>query len=117
MGNMVLVVEDNPSLLDMLGVTFRSSGYSTVLCPNAEAVLGRLAGQSPDAIICDVNLPGMAGTQFTDLVKLSRRFGDTPVVLMSAYGEPEKHSADAFVSKPFDPMEMVEVVDDLVSTD
>ena len=70
MGTKVLVVEDNPSLLNMLGLTFRSSGYSTVLCPNAEAVLERVHNERPDAIICDVNLPGMAGTQFTDFVKL-----------------------------------------------
>jgi CheY-like chemotaxis protein len=115
MRNRVLVVEDDPSLLMMLNVTLRSSGHAVVLSSDAERALERLPDESPDVILCDVNLPGMKGTQFTELVKSDPLLADTPVVLMSAYDEPQAHAADAFVSKPFDPIEVTELVEELAS--
>ena len=113
MGNTVLVVEDDPSLLMMLSVTLRSSGHEVVLSSDAELALETLPEESPDVILCDVNLPGMKGTEFTEIVKSTPLLADTPVVLMSAYDEPTSHAADRFVSKPFDPIEVTELVEEL----
>ena len=113
MGNTVLVLEDDPSLLMMLSVTLRSSGHEVVLSSDAELALETLPEESPDVILCDVNLPGMKGTEFTEIVKSTPLLADTPVVLMSAYDEPREHAADAFVSKPFDPIEVTELVEEL----
>ncbi|TMF08762.1 MAG: response regulator [Chloroflexi bacterium] len=115
MQNTVLVVEDDPSLLMMLSVTLRSSGHTVVLSSDAELALETLPEESPDVILCDVNLPGMKGTEFTEIVKAAPHLADTPVVLMSAYDEPRNHAADAFVSKPFDPIEVTELVEELAS--
>ena len=115
MRNTVLVVEDDPSLLMMLSVSLRSSGHTVVLSSDAELALETLPEESPDVILCDVNLPGMKGTEFTEIVKATPLLADTPVVLMSAYDEPRNHAADAFVSKPFDPIEVTELVEELAS--
>ena len=80
MGNTVLVVEDDPSLLMMLSVTLRSSGHEVVLSSDAELALETLPEESPDVILCDVNLPGMKGTEFTEIVKSTPHLTDTPVV-------------------------------------
>ncbi len=115
MGNTVLVLEDDPSLLMMLSVTLRSSGHEVVLSSDAELALETLPEESPDVILCDVNLAGMKGTEFTEIVKSTPHLADTPVVLMSAYDEPESHAADVFVSKPLDPIEVTELVEELAS--
>ena len=78
MGNTVLVLEDDPSLLMMLSVTLRSSGHEVVLSSDAELALETLPEESPDVILCDVNLPGMKGTEFTEIVKSTPHLADTP---------------------------------------
>jgi CheY-like chemotaxis protein len=115
MGNTVLVVEDDSAVLTMLSVALRATGHSTALSCDAESALARLPDEDPDLILCDVNLPGMNGTEFTQIVKSAPLLADIPVVLMSAYKEPRKHAADAFVSKPFDPFELTQLVEELAS--
>jgi CheY-like chemotaxis protein len=112
MSNTVLVVEDDSAVLNILGIALRSTGHSTVLSSDAESALERLPDKSPDIILCDVNLPGMNGAEFTMAIKSSQLLADTPVILMSAYDEPKDHGADAFVRKPFDPVEVIQLVDE-----
>jgi CheY-like chemotaxis protein len=58
----------------------------------------------------------MNGADFTQTIKSSPSLADTPVILMSAYDEPRGHAADVFVSKPFDPIEVVQLVEVLASS-
>jgi len=116
MDNTVLVVEDDPTVLTMLAFALRSSGYATLLRSDAESALEGLPDEKPNVILCDVNLPGMNGADFTQTIKSSPSLADTPVILMSAYDEPRGHAADVFVSKPFDPIEVVQLVEVLASS-
>jgi len=116
MDNTVLVIEDDPKVLTMLAFALRSSGHATLLCSDAESALEGLPDEKPNVILCDVNLPGMNGADFTQTLKSSPSLADTPVILMSAYDEPRGHAADVFVSKPFDPIEVVQLVEVLASS-
>jgi CheY-like chemotaxis protein len=115
MGHTVFVVEDDATVLRLVSVTLRAYGYDAITSSNAEGALEKLPDEMPDVIICDVQLPGMNGAQFTDLVKAAPLLTDTPVILMSAHDEPQQHAAQAFVSKPFDSLEMVRLVEELAS--
>ena len=106
----VMVVEDTPAIQAMLGLAFHVCGFQAVLTSTAEEALERLPHEQPAAILCDVQLPGMNGVQFTALLRSKADFFRVPIVLMSGYGEPANHAADAFVIKPFDPFEVVETV-------
>jgi two-component system phosphate regulon response regulator PhoB len=114
-GAIVLVVEDDPALRRLLGYILETNGLTPVLLGNAEDALERLPDEHPDVIICDVNLPGMQGTEFVEILR-SGDLAATPVVLMSAYGEPEQHSADMYVGKPFEPFELAQLVERLSSS-
>jgi CheY-like chemotaxis protein len=57
----------------------------------------------------------MNGSEFAGLLKSAPPLADTPVILMSAYDEPRKHAAQAFVSKPFDPIDLINLVEELAS--
>jgi CheY-like chemotaxis protein len=115
--NTVVVVEDDSAIITMLTIALGFTGDSTVLSvKDAESALDRLSNEKPEVILCDVKLPGMSGAEFTDIVKSAPALSSTPVILMSAHGEPEHHAADAFVSKPFDPYELAQLVEELAAT-
>ncbi len=97
-----LVVEDEPAILRIVTAVLHSMGCETLSAPDAETASELVESRRPDFIIVDVRLPGMDGVQFARNVRLDERLAATPIVIMSAYGEPKNHPGDAFLSKPFD---------------
>jgi DNA-binding response OmpR family regulator len=77
----VLVVEDEPGLGDLLGDFLLELGHRPLVVRSAEAALGKLQTERPDAIILDVHLPGMSGIDFLQLRPV-RELG-VPIVAVS----------------------------------
>src|SRR5437879_13356934 len=77
----VLVVEDEPGLGDLLGDFLLELGHRPLVVRSAEAALGKLQTERPDAIILDVHLPGMSGIHFLQLRPV-RELG-VPIVAVS----------------------------------
>src|SRR5437762_4765269 len=77
----VLVVEDEPDLGDLLGDFLLDLGHHALVVRSAEAALGKLQTERPDAIILDVHLPGMSGIDFLQLRPV-RELG-VPIVAVS----------------------------------
>lgn len=98
----ILIVEDEPSILRIVAVVIRAMGCEPLTAKDAETAEELLLGSTPDMIITDVRLPGKDGVQLTERVKSDVSMAGTPVLLMSAYGEPKYHMADSFLAKPFD---------------
>jgi CheY-like chemotaxis protein len=94
-----LVVDDEPAILRLVAVVLRDIGCETLTAANAESALEIAVKADPDLVISDVKLPGMDGVELARRIK-SRE--NTPVLLMSAFGEPRKHPGDGFLAKPFD---------------
>jgi two-component system, OmpR family, response regulator len=106
----LLVVDDEPTILELLSGSLRFAGYEVITATSgAEAVRG--AAQSrPDLILLDVMMPGMDGpTTLTHLQK-NPRTSAIPVVFMTARAQPREIEhfiglgAQGVISKPFDPM-------------
>jgi two-component system response regulator FlrC len=107
----ILVVEDDPALREALTDTLEIAGYSTVSAANAEQALTwldkRPAETKPGLILTDVQMPGMDG--HTLLRALKTRLPETPVILMTAYGQIERaveamrDGAADYLPKPFEP--------------
>jgi len=111
--NVCLVVEDEPSILRLITIALQDLGFDHILpAESAEAALQLLENTdlAPTVAITDIRLPGMNGVELTRRIKADERFPDTPVLLMSAYGEPRDHEGDAFLAKPFDVDEFAEFV-------
>jgi len=113
MSGRVLVIDDEPAVRRLFALVLDDFGYETYAAPDAESALDALVTMRPDAIVCDVKLPGMDGTEFARRVKAIPEYGSVPVVLLSAYGEPRGHVADRFVQKPLDPFDLAQTVRDL----
>lgn len=97
-----LVVDDEPAILRLVALVLRDLGYEALAAPDAETAAGILAFKRLDLIITDVRLPGADGLELARRVKEAPRLRSTPVLLISAYGEPHSHRGDGFLPKPFD---------------
>jgi len=106
-----LIVDDEPAILRLVSIVLRDLGCDTLAAPNAEAALELLQHEQPDLIITDVRMPSMDGSEFVRLIKNDKQLAATPVLLMSAYGEPRGHRGDDFIAKPFD----IETLTDFVT--
>ncbi len=115
-GFLALVVEDEPAILRLVSVILEDLGFTTVTATDGETGLQLARGSHPDIIITDVRLPGLDGVELCRAVKSSAETSQTPVLLMSAYGEPSTHPGDGFLAKPFDVECFVNLVESYVKT-
>jgi len=108
----ILVVDDEPAILRLLSLMLRDLGCEAITAGDAETALDRLSGVDPSLIISDIRLPGMSGLEFADRVKSDARFSAVPIVLISAFGEPNGggHAGDGFLAKPFDIESLTDVL-------
>jgi two-component system, OmpR family, KDP operon response regulator KdpE len=100
----VLVVDDEPQILRALQTSLRGAGYDVETATTGEQALTAAALRAPDAVILDLVLPDMRGT---DVCRELRAWTSMPVIVLSVVGdEAEKVAAldagaDDYVTKPF----------------
>lgn len=106
----ILIVDDHIEIVRTLVMNFRAREYRTLAAPDAKTALSLIAEMSPDAIILDLGLPDMDGT---DLITQIRRWSDIPILVLSGRTELDKKitalkaGADDYISKPFEVDELV----------
>ena len=85
----VLLVDDSSFFRNMLAPVLRSAGYSVTTCHNAQDALELLdEGHTFDAIVSDIEMPGLSGYEFTAQLRKDKRFADMPIIAMSAHASP-----------------------------
>jgi two-component system KDP operon response regulator KdpE len=100
----VLVVDDEPGLRRALAINLRARGYDVSVAADGAAALAAASQNPPDAVVLDLGLPDMDGTQ---VIEGLRGWTQTPIIVLSARaGEPDKvlaldAGADDYVTKPF----------------
>jgi len=110
----VLIVDDEPDVLLLLRVNLDAAGYETVLAADGETALGRIEDASPDVVLLDIMMPVMDG--WGVLRALSERESAPRVVVVSAKSSDRDivraltSGALDYVTKPFDPDDLVDVV-------
>jgi DNA-binding response OmpR family regulator len=106
----ILLVEDDPRLAEMLSEYLGQAGFRVTVAPLGATALERLAGAEYDAVVLDLMLPDMDGL---DLCRQLRTRADTPVLMLTARGEPIDRivglelGADDYLPKPFQPRELL----------
>jgi DNA-binding response OmpR family regulator len=110
----VLIVDDEPDVLLLLRVNLEAAGYDTVLAADGETALSRIEDGTPDVVLLDIMMPVMDG--WGVLRALAGRDGAPRVVVVSAKSSDRDvvraltSGAIDYVTKPFDPDELVDVV-------
>ena len=106
----VLVVDDDPTIRDVLRRYLAHAGYQVELAADGPAGLDLAARTSPDLVVLDVMLPGLDGIE---VCRALRERSPVPVVMLTALGEEDDRvlglevGADDYVTKPFSPRELV----------
>ena len=117
----VLVIDDEKSFGDMVGVFLRKEGYEPICFTNASVALEHLKTHAVDVVLCDIQMPKMSGLEFLQQLKDQELTAN--VVMMSAYGTLEvavscmKLGAYDFIAKPFQGDELRLVLDKLSERD
>ena len=80
----VLVVDDKEMMRDSVGSTLQRAGFAVVTAASGPAALTAIASRRPDAVVSDLKMPEMTGTELLERVR--EIAADLPVVLMTAFG-------------------------------
>ncbi len=86
-GRHVLVVEDEPEVLDMWMEALEGEGYIPIGFSEAAEAFARLPELAPDLVLLDMTMPGMDGFEFLARLRADSRFADVPVLIVSALGD------------------------------
>lgn len=103
----ILVVDDTPESLKLLGVILTKEGYQTRLADSGVLAFESLNNVLPDLILLDINMPDMDGYEVCRRLKAEQRTVDIPIIFISAGNETPKLvegfkcGAVDFVTRPF----------------
>ena len=117
----ILVADDEPALLRLLEFVLGRRGYMIQGVTNGNAAVEVLKTESPDLVILDVMMPGLDGYEVLTFIRETPRLEGLPVVMLTARAQLDDIQrgltlgADAYLAKPFDPEELLSVVESLVS--
>lgn len=113
----ILVVDDEPDIMDIATVRLRHLGYEIIPAVDAEEALVLLKNNTPDLILLDLLLPEMQGDELCKKLKSDKKFKKIPIILFTASAIrpniPEKIKdigADDCIMKPFEPQELLDKV-------
>ncbi|MEO0947651.1 MAG: response regulator [Cyanobacteria bacterium J06641_5] len=118
----VLVVEDSLTQRQMIADLLKDSGLSASVVSVSDGVeaLEQIRNQRPDLVVLDIVMPRMNGYEVCRQIKTDPKTQDVPVVMCSSKGEEfdiywgMKQGADAYISKPFEPDELIGTVKQLL---
>jgi CheY-like chemotaxis protein len=113
----ILVCDDEDSLRELIRAVL-GDGYAYLEARDGDEALEILAREEPEVVILDLMLPRTSGTEVLAAVRADPRLAGLHVVVVSAWSHMEREAlaagADRFVAKPFEPDDLVAVVDELL---
>ena len=115
-GRKVLVVDDDPEVIQILGVNLAHANFNVISARNGAEALAMAAGERPNLVLLDIVLPDMDGLEVCRQLKESLPTRHIPVIAISAKTESEDRLAaiaagiEHYITKPFAPAEVVALV-------
>lgn len=120
MAKTIMIVDDSASLRQVVSISLRGAGYDVIEGRDGADALTKLTGQKVHLIVSDVNMPNMDGISFVKAVKQLPAYRFTPIVMLTTESQDSKKregqeaGAKAWVLKPFNPPQLLSVVQKLV---
>lgn len=117
MGYKILAVDDEPSISKLVSHTLSRRGHEVVTANDGTTALSMAVLEKPDLIVLDVMMPKMDGWEVRRRLKENPVTKGIPIVFLTAVGQFEKQLAamesgsEDYVTKPFEPAELVDVVE------
>ncbi|MDD5644659.1 MAG: response regulator [bacterium] len=113
MKKMIVIVDDEPDILELVALHLKKSGLETKCFLEPESFLNFIRSRKPDLIVLDLMLPHTDGFDICKKLKRDENLSDVPVIMLTARGEDTDKilglelGADDYVTKPFSPKELV----------
>lgn len=121
MSKRLLIVDDEPNLLRAVAACLTTAGYEVSTARSGREALLQLAEAVPDLMISDIRMPGMDGYQLVRQLRGSARTALVPIVFLTAKDETAdriegfRAGIDAYLTKPFEPDELIAVVNGILN--
>ena len=121
MSKRLLVVDDEPNLLRAVAACLKTENYEVSTARSGHEALMHLAESVPDLIISDIRMPGMDGYKLARQLRGSPRTALVPIVFLTAKDETAdriegfRAGIDAYLTKPFEPDELIAVVNGILN--
>jgi two-component system chemotaxis response regulator CheY len=115
-----MIVDDSASLRQVVAIALKSAGYQVLEASDGQQALKQLNGPKVHLIISDVNMPNMDGITFVKQLKQLPGYKFTPVIMLTTESAANKKAegqaagAKAWVTKPFNPPQLLGAVEKLV---
>ena len=110
MSNTVLVVDDEPNIVELARLYLRNEGFDVEVAENGREALEKARSLNPKLVLLDIMMPEMDGIE---VCRTLRKESDIPVIMLTARGDDVDRivglelGADDYITKPFNPREMV----------
>jgi two-component system cell cycle response regulator DivK len=118
----VLIVDDNADNLFVLESLLANEGHQVIVAHNGAEAISMANRDRPDLILMDLDMPVMNGWEAMKRIRTSPETAATPIVVLTAHavlGDEERTigpHCDAFLTKPFDPKQMISTVRQLLDS-
>lgn len=119
MSKTVMIVDDSGSFRTVVKLALQKAGYEIVEAVDGQDACDKLDGRKLNMIVCDVNMPHMDGLTFLKHLKTTSAYKFTPVIMLTTETQEAKKNegraagARAWITKPFQPSQLVDAVNRL----
>ena len=109
----ILVVDDEPDFVDLLGVRLQDSGYEVISASDGASGLKKAQEEKPSLIILDILMPKINGFELCKRLKENKLTKDIPVIMLTALAQEQdltkgvKEGEDCFITKPFNSTDLI----------
>jgi len=116
----VLIVDDEEDLVKIVAFTLKHAGYDILTAYNGNEGLRAAQEEKPDLIILDLMLPKMDGYKICALLKANSKYSHIPIIIFTARAQEtdkemsKEAGANAYISKPFEPEVLLDMVKKLL---
>lgn len=113
MSSRILVVDDDHDIVRLVKAYLENAGYSVLSAYDGESALHILRREQPDLMVLDLMLPDHDGWDLTRLIRADQNLAETPIIMLTARVEDSDKivgleiGADDYITKPFNPREVV----------
>lgn len=108
----ILIVEDEPAIVELVTFTLRETGWNTFAVGTAAEAWEFMQNRLPHLILLDWMLPDQTGLRFLAKIRSDRQFNELPIIMLTAKSMEEdkvaglNNGADDYITKPFSPREL-----------
>ena len=113
MNNKILIVDDEPDIVDLVSYNLKKDGFRVTTASDGEQGLHKIRKDRFDLVVLDLMLPGIQGVELCRIIRNDPKTADTPIIMLTAKGEEVdrviglESGADDYMTKPFSSRELI----------